>query len=38
MKNIVLLVVDVQTSMIEEHPYDEKNIIENINEVLKYGI
>ena len=34
MKNIVLLVVDVQTSLINEHPYNEKQVINNIKNLI----
>lgn len=30
MNDIILLVVDVQTALIQEHPYNEKVVIENI--------
>jgi nicotinamidase-related amidase len=30
----VLLVVDVQTVMIDEHPYNEKNVIRNIKKLI----
>lgn len=42
MRNTVLLVVDVQTAMIEEHPYNEKQVIKNIKHLISscrnYGI
>lgn len=34
MKNIALLVVDVQTMLIEEHPYNEQRVIENIQRLI----
>lgn len=34
MQNTVLLVVDVQTSMIENHPYNEDILLSNINTVI----
>ncbi|AET67912.1 nicotinamidase-like amidase [Desulfosporosinus orientis DSM 765] len=34
MNNIVLLVVDVQSALINEHPYNEEKIIENIRELI----
>jgi len=34
MENTVLLVVDVQTSMIEKHPYREEILLTNINTVI----
>ncbi len=34
MKDTVLLVVDVQTALILEHPYNEKNVIGNIKHLI----
>ena len=34
MSNSVLLVVDVQTALIKEHPYNEKNVIGNIKKLI----
>ena len=34
MKNTVLLVVDVQTTMIESHPFNERKVIDNIKKLL----
>ena len=34
MSNSVLLVVDVQTALIEEHPYNEQNVIDNIKRLI----
>jgi nicotinamidase-related amidase len=34
MSNIVLLVVDVQTALIKEHPYNEKKVIGNIKKLI----
>lgn len=34
MGNIVLLVVDVQNVLIEEHPYNEQRVIENIKKLI----
>jgi nicotinamidase-related amidase len=34
MSNSVLLVVDVQTALIKEHPYNKKNVIENIKKLI----
>lgn len=34
MKDTVLLVVDVQTWMINEHPYNEKKVIDNIKHLI----
>ena len=34
MKDTILLVVDVQTSMIQEHPYNEKQVIKNIKYLI----
>ncbi len=34
MDNAVLLVVDVQTCMIKDHPYNERNVITNIQRLL----
>lgn len=34
MKNTVLLVVDVQTAMIKDHPYNEAEILTNITSIL----
>jgi nicotinamidase-related amidase len=34
MSNSVLLVVDVQTTLIQEHPYNEKKVIENIKKLI----
>lgn len=34
MKDTVLLVVDVQTALIESHPYQEKKILKNIGQLL----
>ena len=35
MKDTILLVVDVQTALIEEHPYNELNVIKNIKQLIK---
>ncbi|WP_088225582.1 cysteine hydrolase family protein [Desulfosporosinus sp. FKB] len=34
MRNIVLLVVDVQNALINEHPYNEEKVIENIRQLI----
>lgn len=34
MSHSVLLVVDVQTALIKEHPYNEKNVIGNIKKLI----
>lgn len=34
MSNIVLLVVDVQTALIKEHPYNELKVIDNIKRLI----
>lgn len=34
MKNIVLLVVDMQKSLVKDHPYNERKVIDNINELI----
>lgn len=34
MKNTVLLVVDVQTALIDNHPFNEKNVIDNIKKLI----
>lgn len=34
MKNTVLLVVDVQTALIAEHPYNEEKVISNIKQLI----
>ncbi len=34
MSNSVLLVVDVQTALIKEHPYNEKKVIGNIKKLI----
>ncbi|MBY0755347.1 cysteine hydrolase [Clostridium sardiniense] len=34
MSNIVLLVVDVQNALINEHPYNEERVIENIKKLI----
>lgn len=34
MSNIVLLVVDVQKALIDDHPYNEKKVIENIKKLI----
>lgn len=34
MRNSVLLVVDVQTALIEEHPYNEQRVIDNIKNLI----
>ena len=34
MGNTVLLVVDVQTSMVENHPYNESNVLSNIKTLI----
>jgi nicotinamidase-related amidase len=35
MENAVLLVVDVQTCMMKEHPYNEQRVITNIQKLLR---
>lgn len=35
MNNMALLIVDVQKAMIEDHPYHEKELLENIGGLLK---
>lgn len=35
MEHAVLLVVDVQTSMIKEHPYNSQKVIDNIQSLLR---
>ncbi len=35
MKNTVLLVVDVQNTLIESHPFNERNVIDNIKKLIK---
>jgi nicotinamidase-related amidase len=37
MDKIVLLVVDVQTSLVEEHPYKEKEVLANIGQLITYA-
>lgn len=34
MSNVVLLIVDVQNSLIKDHPYNEKRVIENIKKLI----
>ncbi|MDF2942694.1 MAG: nicotinamidase-like amidase [Herbinix sp.] len=34
MKDTILLVVDVQTALIEEHPYNETKVIKNIKQLI----
>ena len=34
MNNVVLLVVDVQNALIQEHPYNERRVIENIKRLI----
>jgi nicotinamidase-related amidase len=34
MSNVVLLVVDVQTALIKEHPYNERRVIDHIKELI----
>lgn len=34
MRNIVLLVVDVQTALIAGHPYNERTVVENIKKLV----
>lgn len=34
MSNTVLLVVDVQTALIEGHPYNERNVVDNIKRLI----
>ncbi|MBF4694660.1 cysteine hydrolase family protein [Fusibacter ferrireducens] len=34
MKNIALLIVDVQTALIDEHPYNQDQFIKNINDLI----
>ncbi len=34
MSNCVLLVVDVQAALIQNHPYNEENVMENIKELI----
>lgn len=34
MKNTVLLVVDVQTAMVEDHPYNEADVLSNIASLI----
>jgi nicotinamidase-related amidase len=34
MSNSILLVVDVQTALIKEHPYNEEKVIENIKRLI----
>lgn len=35
-KNTALLVVDVQTAIIQEHPYNEKRLMENIKYLIEF--
>lgn len=35
MKNIILLVVDVQTLLVEEHPYHEAEVLANIQNLIR---
>ena len=35
MSNIALLVIDMQKCLVNENPYDRKNVIENIKKLLK---
>lgn len=37
MKNTVLLVVDVQTAIMKEHPYNEAKVIENIQALINHS-
>ncbi len=37
MKKIVLLVVDVQHFLIENHPYNERNVIDNIKRLIEFA-
>ena len=34
MNQTILLVVDVQTALVEEHPYNEQNVIDNIRKLI----
>ena len=34
MKNIVLLVVDMQKALVKEHPYNERMVIDNIKRLI----
>jgi len=34
MDNVVLLIVDVQEALIDEHPYNERTVIENIKKLI----
>ena len=34
MSNIILLVVDVQNSLVKAHPYNEKRVIDNIRQLI----
>ena len=35
MENIVLLVVDIQNALVENHPYNEIGFIENIKQLIQ---
>ena len=37
MKDTVLLIVDVQNSIMEEHPYQEEILIENLQKLIAYS-
>jgi nicotinamidase-related amidase len=37
MDNVALLVVDVQTGLIEDHPYNEKKVIDNIKKIISFA-
>lgn len=37
MEDTILLVVDVQTALMEEHPYNEEKVIENIQKLISYS-
>ena len=35
MKNIALMVIDMQEGLVKDHPYNERKVIENIKKLLK---
>lgn len=35
MKNIALMVIDMQEGLVKDHPYNERKVIENIQKLLK---
>ncbi|HCW52588.1 MAG TPA: cysteine hydrolase, partial [Clostridium sp.] len=35
MKNIALMIVDMQEGLVTNHPYNERKVLENIQQLLK---